>query len=207
MPTAPCGGSRHGSVEFVPRVRPVAPRVRVPPAQRSPDHDPPNASVCVSALLTPCLRASSRNCCKQCLRMMPRGAGVSYFDLGSVSNPHVFSQPLFGAPFFPAGLRVRSSPDHRPHRRARYFPQTRQKEKRSKCNGTFAVNWQTVGSPPVAATDEGRCFAVLTLAKLHSDSVAYYESTVDKTSGVDGYYSEDGRQPAKAWMAGESAGA
>lgn len=48
---------------------------------------------------------------------------------------------------------------------------------------------------------------MLTLAKLHSESVAYYESTVDKTSGVDGYYSEDGRQPAKAWMVGESVGA
>src|SRR5699024_9733662 len=76
MPTAPCGGSRHGSVEFVPRVRPVAPRVRVPPAQRSPDHDPPNASVCVSALLTPCLRTSSRNCRKQCLQRF-RAVGKS----------------------------------------------------------------------------------------------------------------------------------
>src|SRR5699024_12177110 len=89
-------------------------------------------------------------------------------------QPHAFSQPLFFDPFLPAGRRVRSSPDHRPHLRSRYFPQTRQKEKPSKCNGTFAVNWQAAGSLLVAAADEGRCFAVLTLAKLHSESVAYY---------------------------------
>ena len=46
--------------------------------------------------------------------------------------------------------------------------------------------------------------ALLTLSKLHADSVAYYESTVGEWSGVDAYYSEDGRQPARAWMVGES---
>lgn len=46
--------------------------------------------------------------------------------------------------------------------------------------------------------------ALLTLSKLHADSVAYYESTVDESSGMDVYYSEDGRQPARAWMVGES---
>ncbi|WCZ35909.1 Multifunctional conjugation protein TraI [Corynebacterium heidelbergense] len=48
---------------------------------------------------------------------------------------------------------------------------------------------------------------MLTVAKLHAESVAYYESTVDVSGGVDGYYSEDGRQPARAWVTGESAGA
>lgn len=48
---------------------------------------------------------------------------------------------------------------------------------------------------------------MLTLAKLHSESVAYYESTVDKPHGIAGSYSENGRHPAKAWIAGESAGA
>lgn len=43
---------------------------------------------------------------------------------------------------------------------------------------------------------------MLTLAKLHADSVAYYESTVDSQAGIEGYYSEDGRQPARAWVAG-----
>ena len=43
---------------------------------------------------------------------------------------------------------------------------------------------------------------MLTLAKLHADSVAYYESTVDSQAGIEGYYSEDGRQPARAWIAG-----
>ncbi|WP_185769410.1 hypothetical protein [Corynebacterium anserum] len=41
---------------------------------------------------------------------------------------------------------------------------------------------------------------MLTLSKLHSESVAYYESTVDDTRGVEAYYSEDGRQPARAWV-------
>lgn len=45
---------------------------------------------------------------------------------------------------------------------------------------------------------------MLTLSKLHADSVAYYESTVDESSGLDAYYSEDGRQSARAWMVGES---
>ena len=48
----------------------------------------------------------------------------------------------------------------------------------------------------------GDSFPVLTLAKLHADSVAYYESTVDSRAGIEGYYSEDGRQPARAWIAG-----
>lgn len=49
---------------------------------------------------------------------------------------------------------------------------------------------------------------MLTIAKLHGDSVAYYESTVDQNSaenspalGPDGYYSEDGTRPAQAWVA------
>ena len=41
---------------------------------------------------------------------------------------------------------------------------------------------------------------MLTLSKLHSESVAYYESTVDESRGVEAYYSEDGRQPARAWV-------
>ncbi|MBG9244727.1 hypothetical protein [Corynebacterium belfantii] len=48
---------------------------------------------------------------------------------------------------------------------------------------------------------------MLTIAKLHGDSVAYYESTVDQNSvensaalGSDGYYSEDGTKPAQAWV-------
>lgn len=60
--------------------------------------------------------------------------------------------------------------------------------------------------------------SVLTIAKLHSESVAYYESTVapekavaasgsEATSGntpvgPDGYYSEDGTAPATAWING-----
>ena len=48
---------------------------------------------------------------------------------------------------------------------------------------------------------------MLTLAKLHSESVAYYESTVDKPHGIAGSYSENGRHPAMVWIAGESAGA
>lgn len=48
---------------------------------------------------------------------------------------------------------------------------------------------------------------MLTIAKMHSDSVAYYESTVDSpgsTSGPDLYYSEDGKQPATAWVVGRN---
>ena len=45
---------------------------------------------------------------------------------------------------------------------------------------------------------------MLTIAKMHGDSVAYYESTVttsdDKVSSPDNYYSEDGTQPATAWI-------
>ncbi|MFR4188359.1 MAG: MobF family relaxase [Corynebacterium variabile] len=59
---------------------------------------------------------------------------------------------------------------------------------------------------------------MLTIAKLHSESVAYYESTVDPEKaiaasgseatsgdtpvGPDGYYSEDGTAPATAWING-----
>ncbi|MGP5242206.1 MULTISPECIES: MobF family relaxase [Corynebacterium] len=59
---------------------------------------------------------------------------------------------------------------------------------------------------------------MLTIAKLHSESVAYYESTVDPEKAVaasgseatsgdtpvgpDGYYSEDGTAPATAWING-----
>ena len=45
---------------------------------------------------------------------------------------------------------------------------------------------------------------MLTIAKMHGESVAYYESTVatsdDKISSPDDYYSEDGTQPATAWI-------
>ena len=62
---------------------------------------------------------------------------------------------------------------------------------------------------------------MLTIAKLHSESVAYYESTVDPEkavaasgseatsgdtpAGPDGYYSEDGTAPATAWINGVDA--
>ncbi|MGO2883375.1 MobF family relaxase [Corynebacterium variabile] len=62
---------------------------------------------------------------------------------------------------------------------------------------------------------------MLTIAKLHSESVAYYESTVDPEkavaasgseaaagdtpAGPDGYYSEDGTAPAIAWINGVDA--
>ncbi|MET3944628.1 MobF family relaxase [Corynebacterium mucifaciens] len=50
--------------------------------------------------------------------------------------------------------------------------------------------------------------AVLTIAKLHGESVAYYESTVDAervvSAGPDGYYSEDGSAPARAWVVARS---
>ncbi|MGP5591170.1 MobF family relaxase [Corynebacterium variabile] len=62
---------------------------------------------------------------------------------------------------------------------------------------------------------------MLTIAKLHSESVAYYESTVDPEkavaasdseatfddtpAGPDGYYSEDGTAPATAWVSGTDA--
>lgn len=45
---------------------------------------------------------------------------------------------------------------------------------------------------------------VLTIARMHAESVAYYESTVDQVqaqnSGPDAYYSEDGTRPAEAWI-------
>lgn len=45
---------------------------------------------------------------------------------------------------------------------------------------------------------------MLTIAKMHGESVAYYESTVDEGQyenlGPDGYYSEDGTKPAEAWV-------
>lgn len=47
--------------------------------------------------------------------------------------------------------------------------------------------------------------AVLTIAKMHSQSVAYYESTVDDAPGPDGYYSEAGSAPAQAWVKSENA--
>lgn len=52
---------------------------------------------------------------------------------------------------------------------------------------------------------------MLTIAKLHGESVAYYESTVGNEpgqtvpeSGPDSYYSEDGTKPARAWIAARS---
>lgn len=45
---------------------------------------------------------------------------------------------------------------------------------------------------------------MLTIARMHSESVAYYESTVDQdpaqNAGPDAYYSEDGTRPAQAWI-------
>ncbi|GAB2498784.1 Multifunctional conjugation protein TraI (plasmid) [Corynebacterium atrinae] len=43
---------------------------------------------------------------------------------------------------------------------------------------------------------------MLTIARMHSESVAYYESTVETGPelGPDGYYSEDGTRPASAWV-------
>lgn len=71
-------------------------------------------------------------------------------------------------------------------------------------------------NPPVAGQEVNP--SVLTIAKLHSESVAYYESTVDPEKAVaasgseatsgdtpvgpDGYYSEDGTAPATAWING-----
>lgn len=46
---------------------------------------------------------------------------------------------------------------------------------------------------------------MLTIAKMHSQSVAYYESTVDDAPSPDGYYSEAGSAPAQAWVKGENA--
>ena len=46
---------------------------------------------------------------------------------------------------------------------------------------------------------------MLTIAKMHGESVSYYESTVIKDQeqnlGPDGYYSEDGTRPVGAWTA------
>lgn len=46
---------------------------------------------------------------------------------------------------------------------------------------------------------------MLTIAKMHGESVTYYESTVAKDQeqnlGPDRYYSEDGTRPAGAWIA------
>lgn len=42
--------------------------------------------------------------------------------------------------------------------------------------------------------------ALLTIALLHADSVDYYESTVDESLGLDGYYSEQGNSPASAFV-------
>lgn len=45
---------------------------------------------------------------------------------------------------------------------------------------------------------------MLTIARLHGESVSYYESTVaadsDAALGPDGYYSEDGTKPARGWV-------
>lgn len=41
---------------------------------------------------------------------------------------------------------------------------------------------------------------LLTIAKLHGDSVAYYQSTVDESLGLDGYYSEAGTSPASVFV-------
>lgn len=46
---------------------------------------------------------------------------------------------------------------------------------------------------------------VLTIGKMHSQSVAYYESTVDEAPGPDGYYSEAGTAPAEVWVKGADA--
>lgn len=45
---------------------------------------------------------------------------------------------------------------------------------------------------------------MLTIAKMGAHSVAYYQSTVDENRGTDSYYSEDGKQPASAWLRGEN---
>ena len=49
---------------------------------------------------------------------------------------------------------------------------------------------------------------MLTIAKLHGESVAYYESTVsteaEHANGPDAYYSEDGTKPATAWILARS---
>lgn len=74
----------------------------------------------------------------------------------------------------------------------------------------------TARKPSVAGQEVNP--SVLTIAKLHSESVAYYESTVDPEKAVaasgseatsgdtpvgpDGYYSEDGTAPATAWVSG-----
>ncbi|WP_410764720.1 MobF family relaxase (plasmid) [Corynebacterium rhinophilum] len=44
---------------------------------------------------------------------------------------------------------------------------------------------------------------MLTIAKMGAHSVTYYQSTVDENRGPDSYYSEDGKQPASAWLRGE----
>ncbi|WP_143111765.1 hypothetical protein, partial [Corynebacterium sp. NML130628] len=50
--------------------------------------------------------------------------------------------------------------------------------------------------------DRKEAAEMLTIAKLHGESVAYYESTVsteeERASGPDAYYSEDGTKPATA---------
>ena len=44
--------------------------------------------------------------------------------------------------------------------------------------------------------------ALLTIGKMHGQSVAYYESTVAEGVGPDNYYSEAGSAPAEAWVKG-----
>ncbi|WP_259158800.1 MobF family relaxase, partial [Corynebacterium sp. ES2715-CONJ3] len=47
---------------------------------------------------------------------------------------------------------------------------------------------------------------MLTIAKMGVHSVAYYQSTVDKSRGADSYYSEDGKQPGSVWLRGDNVG-
>lgn len=46
---------------------------------------------------------------------------------------------------------------------------------------------------------------MLTIGKMHGQSVAYYESTVDEAASSHGYYSEAGSAPAEAWVKGVDA--
>ena len=46
---------------------------------------------------------------------------------------------------------------------------------------------------------------MLTIGKMHGQSVAYYESTVDEAASSHGYYSEAGSAPGQAWVKGADA--
>ena len=65
-------------------------------------------------------------------------------------------------------------------------------------------------SPPLSwgLCQEWEVTAVLTIARMHTESVAYYESTVHseraQNRGPDAYYSEDGTRPAEAWIVARS---